>query len=117
MMQWTDFGQGPVHSTGRTLDVALNGSGFLVVDTPNGPRYSRAGALTITRDGTLATADGYPVLGDRGPLVVGTGRIGDRGVAGGGEITRVDAHRSVSGVTGGRRRAGSGRRRARCRRA
>ena len=56
-------------------------------------------------------------LAGRHRQVVGTGRIGDRGVAGGGEITRVDAHRSVSGVTGGRRRAGSGRRRARCRRA
>jgi flagellar basal-body rod protein FlgF len=84
MMQWTDFGQGPVHSTGRTLDVALNGSGFLVVDTPNGPRYSRGGALTITRDGTLTTADGHPVLGDRGPLVIGTGRID---IAPNGEIT------------------------------
>ena len=56
MVQWTDYSQGPLQETGRRLDVGLNGPGFLVVETPNGPRYTRAGALGVTREGLLVTA-------------------------------------------------------------
>lgn len=81
LVQWTDRSQGAVHLTGRALDVALQGPGFLVVDTPAGPRYTRAGALNVSREGTLVTAGGQPVLGDGGPLAVGSDRlsIGPRG--------------------------------------
>jgi flagellar basal-body rod protein FlgG len=72
LVQWTSFAQGPIRETGRPLDVALNGSGFLVVETPAGPRYTRAGALTLGRDGSLVTAAGFPVLGRRGPIVAGS---------------------------------------------
>src|SRR5947208_1437046 len=36
-----DIGEGPLETTGNQLDFAIKGSGFFVVDTPNGPRYTR----------------------------------------------------------------------------
>src|SRR5438093_1518377 len=55
---WTDMSQGRVQQTGRDLDVALNGPGFLVVETPGGERYTRAGALDVSGDGFLVTSTG-----------------------------------------------------------
>jgi len=69
-IQYTDHAQGPIQQTGRSLDVALEGSGFFEVDTPSGPRYTRSGAFTLGGDGALMTADGYPVKGVAGPLVL-----------------------------------------------
>jgi flagellar basal-body rod protein FlgG len=67
---WTDFSQAPIRQTDRKLDVALDGSGFLVVQTPQGPRYTRSGALAMSRDGYLVTASGDQVLGDNGPIAI-----------------------------------------------
>jgi flagellar basal-body rod protein FlgF len=67
----TDFRQGPLQSTGSTLDVALSGPGFLVVQTPQGELYTRNGSLQLDAQGTLRTSDGLPVLGaDRQPIVL-----------------------------------------------
>lgn len=71
----TDFRQGGPNPTGRTLDVALSGDGFLVVETPQGERLARGGALTLGPDGTLTTPAGEPVLGDSGPLVLPDGDV------------------------------------------
>lgn len=57
--------QGPVTRTGRALDVAVHGKGWLVVQGPNGkPALTRDGNLTVSASGLLETATGYPVLGD-----------------------------------------------------
>jgi flagellar basal-body rod protein FlgF len=63
-----DLGAGAITQTGDPLDVALSGNGFLVVDTPNGERYTRDGALTLDSTGTLVDLDGNPVLGESGPI-------------------------------------------------
>lgn len=84
MVQWTDYSQGPLQETGRRLDVALNGPGFFVVQTPAGPRYTRAGALSVTREGTLVTATGFQVLGERGPITIRSDRVA---ITGRGEVT------------------------------
>lgn len=78
---WTDFSQGPIRETGRNLDVALNGSGFLVVETPAGERYTRSGALDVSSAGFLVTSTGQNVLGEKGPIAIRSGRvtIGDKG--------------------------------------
>lgn len=55
--------QGAVRRTDNPLDVALTGDGFLVVDTPDGAKLTRAGRLMIAQDGTLQTAAGLPVQG------------------------------------------------------
>jgi flagellar basal-body rod protein FlgF len=66
---WQDFSQGPVQQTGNPLDVAIEGAGFLAVQTPRGERYTRNGALQINAAGELVTSEGYKVLGDGGPIV------------------------------------------------
>jgi flagellar basal-body rod protein FlgF len=65
---WVDMSQGPLQRTGNALDVAIEGKGFLVVQTPNGERYTRNGALHINSSGELVTGEGYQVLGDSGPI-------------------------------------------------
>lgn len=67
---WHDMSQGAVEHTGSPLDVAIDGQGFLVVQTPAGERYTRNGALQINSTGQLVTGDGYPVLGDAGPITL-----------------------------------------------
>lgn len=61
--------QGPMRQTGRELDVAIDGPGYLVVQFGDGEAYTRAGSFTLDQDGTL-TLNGRPVLGDGGPIVL-----------------------------------------------
>ena len=68
---WVDHAQGTLHSTGNPLDVALSGKGFLAVNGPSGPLYTRNGNFRVSADGKLTTADGYPVRDSQGaPLTV-----------------------------------------------
>ncbi len=67
----TDFSSGVMQSTGRTLDVAINGKGYIAVQAADGTEaYTRAGDLRITADGNVTTATGLPVLTESGPLNV-----------------------------------------------
>ncbi len=59
---YTIHTQGQMAQTGNTLDIALNGQGFLEVLTPNGIRYTRKGNLSISKDGELVTDQGFRVL-------------------------------------------------------
>lgn len=61
--------EGPVKQTGRDLDVAIAGAGYLAVQWQDGEAYTRSGALVPDADGTL-TVHGRPVLGDSGPIVI-----------------------------------------------
>jgi len=70
-----DMANGALAPTGRPLDVALDGAGFFVVDTPNGPRYTRNGHFTIDADRKLVTEDGLAVQGADGPITIGDGEI------------------------------------------
>lgn len=63
---------GPLTVTGRGLDVAVAGDGFFAVQTPQGERYTRAGAFHVDASGALMTGDGYSVLGTSGPIRVST---------------------------------------------
>ncbi len=67
-----DTTEGGLKPTGNRLDVALRRDGYLVVETPEGPRYTRQGRLQVDVDGILVTERGHPVLspGDE-PIVVG----------------------------------------------
>lgn len=64
----TDFSAGPTKSTGRPLDVAIEGDGFFVIEGPQGPLYTRNGAMYLGDDGQIVTIDNLPVLGQGGPL-------------------------------------------------
>jgi flagellar basal-body rod protein FlgF len=65
---WHDMSQGPTQQTGNPLDVAIDGSAFLVVQTPRGERYTRNGALQMNATGQLVTSEGFQVLGEGGPI-------------------------------------------------
>jgi flagellar basal-body rod protein FlgF len=65
---WIDFSEGAIQRTGNPLDVAIQGDGYLVVQTPRGMRYTRNGALVTNAAGQLVTGEGYPVLGENGPI-------------------------------------------------
>ena len=62
-----DFKSGPIEQTGRDLDVAVNGGGWIGVQATDGSiALTRNGALTISSSGMLQTSDGNPVLGSGG---------------------------------------------------
>ncbi len=72
----TNFADGPIEHTGNSLDVALSGPGFLVIDTPQGERLTRRGSLAIDGSGALTTSDGMRVQGqDGGEVHVGSGPV------------------------------------------
>lgn len=61
-----DQSAGGVTQTGNDLDVALQGDGFFVINTPNGERFTRNGAFTLDAEGVLRTHSGHAVMGDAG---------------------------------------------------
>jgi flagellar basal-body rod protein FlgF len=62
---------GALQQTGRELDVAVSGSGFIEIQAPDGSSaYTRAGDLHITSSGLLETGAGHPVLGNDGPIAL-----------------------------------------------
>lgn len=63
-----DFRQGSLKSTGSQLDLAINGNGFFAVETPNGEAYTRNGSFILGKNGEITTIDGYPLLGESGPI-------------------------------------------------
>jgi flagellar basal-body rod protein FlgF len=67
----TDFRPGTIQQTGRELDVAVMGRGFIAVQLPDGSEgYTRAGGLQIGAGGMLESPQGYPVLGDGGTIAI-----------------------------------------------
>ncbi len=66
-----DHSQGALINTDRTLDVAVDGAGWIAVQADDGSEaYTRAGALNINGLGLLETRRGELVLGDNGPIAV-----------------------------------------------
>jgi flagellar basal-body rod protein FlgF len=65
-----DFSQGNLTSTGRTLDIALHGKGFFVIETPDGPVYTRHGVFLTNQNGQIVDTAGRIVAGTAGPLIV-----------------------------------------------
>ena len=90
---YTDFSPGVIKQTGNTLDMAIEGDGFFLVNTPDGIRYTRSGNFTLNDSNTLTTTDGYMVMGDNGPVTLEQGKIvidSDGGVSvNGNEVNRL----------------------------
>jgi flagellar basal body rod protein FlgG len=70
-----DFREGAVETTGRDLDLAIDGKGFFSIQTPAGVRYTRSGHFIRAADGTITTPDGDPLLGADGPLRLPPGQL------------------------------------------
>jgi flagellar basal-body rod protein FlgF len=66
-----NFDQGALKTTGRDLDIAIEGKGWIAVQDDDGNEaYTRRGNLNITATGTLETSNGYMVMGDGGPITL-----------------------------------------------
>jgi flagellar basal-body rod protein FlgF len=70
-----DQTQGALQKTGNDLDLGIEGPGYFVVQTANGPMYTRNGAFQVSSKGQLVTASGDAVMGDRGVIAMPPGRI------------------------------------------
>lgn len=69
--QGSDLSTGSLVTTGRELDVALKGKGWIAVQAPDGSEaYTRAGSLEISPLGQLVTRQGFAVLGNGGPIAI-----------------------------------------------
>jgi len=102
-----DFKQGAMSTTGRDLDIAVAGKGFISVQAPDGSEaYTRAGDLKTDNAGVLQTGAGYIVLGEGGPITIpqasrvdigkdGTISISQAG-RGGGSTTTIDRLKLVN---------------------
>jgi flagellar basal-body rod protein FlgF len=67
----TDFNPGPINTTGRDLDIAVQGKGWIAVQANDGTEaYTRAGNLQISPSGLLTNHQGLPVIGDGGPITL-----------------------------------------------
>ncbi len=67
----TDFSQGAVVNTGRDLDIAIDGDGFIAVQDADGNEsLTRRGDLRISAEGLLTNGAGKPVLGNSGPIAI-----------------------------------------------
>lgn len=67
---YTRFVQGALKRTDRETDIAMNGKGFMVLQTNRGARLSRNGAFILNKDGYLVNHQGFPLLGEKGPIKV-----------------------------------------------
>lgn len=71
MPSTVDLTPGPIMTTGRPLDVAVSGKGFMAVQDANGNEfYTRSGSFQINADGQLLTESGLFVVGDGGPITI-----------------------------------------------
>lgn len=66
-----DFRAGPIQQTGRDLDLAVQGDGWIAVERPDGTEaYTRHGSLKLNENGVLQTQGGLNVMGDGGPITI-----------------------------------------------
>ncbi len=67
---FTVFSQGAFKETDNDFDLAMEGEGFFSVQTPAGERYTRNGSFVLGPESLLVTKEGYPVLGENGPIKI-----------------------------------------------
>ena len=66
-----NFTPGAVQSTGRDLDIAIQGPGWITVQTADGSEaYTRNGSLQVSSNGLLQTRNGLNVVGEGGPIAI-----------------------------------------------
>ncbi len=93
----TDFSTGAIQLTGRPLDVAVRGNGWIAVQDANGQEaYTRMGHLQISQNGILQTTNGLNVLGDGGPLAIPPDE--DVLIAKDGTVSTIPVGRNLAGV-------------------
>jgi flagellar basal body rod protein FlgG len=85
----TNFTSGDMKSTGVPTDVAIEGKAFFEVQLPGGTTgYTRDGEFQVNSQGQLTTKEGYPVLGQGGPIQVNPRDPSPISIATGGEVSQ-----------------------------
>lgn len=83
-----DYSQGILKRTERPLDVAIEGKGYFVVETPQGQLYTRNGVLQVNSQGNLVDLEGRMIAGADGPIIIPPGisllelNISEQGIVG-----------------------------------
>ena len=81
--QGSNFRVGPMVQTGRDLDIAIEGEGFIAVQARDGQEaYTRAGSLHVDALGVLRNGSGLPVMGNGGPIAIPAAEKVDIGIDG-----------------------------------
>jgi flagellar basal-body rod protein FlgF len=94
----SDFSPGAIEQTGRPLDVALRGSGWIAVQDGNGQEaYTRMGNLQTSQNGILQTNNGLNVQGDGGPIAVPPNQ--DVLIAKDGTVSAIPIGQGLNGVS------------------
>jgi len=94
----SDFRSGVIQQTGRELDVAVQGDGWIAVQAADGSEaYTRNGSLKLDENGVLQTHDGLNVMGDGRPLSIPPGR--NVAIAKDGTISLVPDGSAATGLT------------------
>lgn len=70
-----DATPGTLADTGNPLDVAMEGDGFFVIQTPGGERFVRTGSFQLDTDRRLVDGRGNPLLGEDGPIALPPGAV------------------------------------------
>ena len=81
-----DLTPGTIETTGASYDLGINGKGYFVVQTADGPRYTRNGHFSLDAQGRLVTAAGDPLQGEGGDIAI-TSEDGNVHIAGDGVVT------------------------------
>lgn len=68
--EFTDFSEGSFRPTSNPLDVAIQGDGFFVLETPEGPRYTRNGNFKLDDSGDVVNSDGHYLVGAGGHITI-----------------------------------------------
>lgn len=85
----TNFAQGQLRETGVKTDVAIDGKGFFEVQLPSGATaYTRDGEFHINSSGNLVTKQGFPIVGESGPIQIDTKSGGALSISSTGEISQ-----------------------------
>ena len=85
----TNFSPGELRFTGSKNDVALEGTGFFAVQMPDGATaYTRDGEFQVNASGQLVSKQGYPVLGESGPIQLDTANPAPLAVSATGEVSQ-----------------------------
>ena len=82
-----DTTAGKLDTTGNPLDIAINGDGYFVIESPDGNEYTRNGHFRVNDTGQLVTSDGSVVLDDSGQPIVFTEFDTNVKIAGDGTIS------------------------------
>ncbi len=85
--RYVDFSAGQIDGSDNPLDMAIEGDGFFLVESPDGPRLTRAGAFSLNGLGELVNAEGRRVLDEAGGALVLPQQTASIAVAADGSIT------------------------------